>query len=152
MPIAAAQAVSRIAELLAAGPTAAGSAVYTGRTASLQEGQLPAWVLYAEGETIQTEGLEWPAVQEHELRVTASGLVALSTDLEAELHALSEQGITALFATPEAARLAPLPECDMRLLGIDRSLSTLGPLEVGQVTLAIGVRYRTAANAPGTLI
>jgi len=149
--LAARQVVSRVAQLLATG-TDAGPRVFARARVPLSVAELPAVCVYPEPETVERASLDYPWLQLHALPVLCDGYVQAGDDVEEVMDALAEQQLGALFGTQAASLLDPLPRCDMRLVGIDRTLQQIGGANVGRLQLQLLVNFSTACNAPGTLI
>lgn len=152
MALAAAQAVDRVAAILAAAGTNAGARVYTSRSWPLAEADLPALLVFAEGETVTAASIDWPWIEQHDLAVRVQGHVQHSSTLDDQMNNLAEQVLGALFGTQANAQLQPLTNVGMTCTEIDRLMLSDGPADVGQVTVSLGVRFHTLANNPSTLI
>jgi hypothetical protein len=152
MTLAARQVVNRVAEILAAGPTDAGSRVFARSRVPLSLPELPAVCVYADNESVDRVGVDYPWLQRHELLVLCDGYVQAGDDVDDAMDLLAEQQIAALFGTQAASLLSPLPPCDMRVSGIDRTLQQVGGANVGRLQLQLLVNFHTGCAAPGTLI
>lgn len=152
MALAAAQCVDRVAAILASGSTAAGPRVYTSRVWPLAEAELPALLVFAEGETVTAASIDYPWLQRHDLAVRVQGYCRNTESLDDEMNGLAESVLQALFATQANAELQPLTSVTMTCTEIDRFMSKLGPADVGQVTVSLDVQFHTASNNPASLI
>lgn len=152
MTLAAAQCVDRVAAILAAGGTAAGARVYTSRAWPLAESELPALLVYAQGETVTASSIDYPWIEQHDLAVRVQGYCRHTESLDDELNDLAEDVLQALFATQASAELQPLTGVVMSCTEIDRFMAKLGPADVGQVTVSLGVRFHALSNNPSSLI
>ena len=138
MTLAAAQVVDAVAQRLV-GATSAGSRVYTSRLWPLTEADLPAWLVTAADESVDTQMLE-----DHALSIEASGHVRANADIDDAMHTLAEAGLTALFAQPSIYQ--------MRLESIQREVANQGEQSVGVIRLRLSARFSTAPGAPGTIL
>lgn len=152
MALASSQIVDRVAEILSAAGTAASTRVYTSRAWPLSEADLPAILVYAEGETVTPGGIDWPWIEQHDLSVSARGHVQASADMDDVLNDLAEEVLQALFGTQANAQLQPLTNVGMTCSEIDRVMLNDGPADIGQVTVSLAVRFHTYANNPSVLI
>ena len=152
MALAAAQAVDRVAAILAAAGTPASSRVYTARSWPLAESELPALLVFAEGEPITPVTVDYPWLQQHDLQVRVQGYLRDSDTLDDEMNGLAESVLSALFGTQANAQLQPLTGVYMTCTSIDRFMGKVGPADAGQVTVSLGVRFHTASNQPSTLV
>lgn len=151
MALASAQVVDKIADLLAAGATAAGTRVYTSRFWPLAAADLPAMRVYADDERIERAGIGYPWTARHTLLVLVDSFVMAVADLDDAMHNIVEQALGVLFGTQAAAQLSPLVGCDMQPVAIERSVEQFGGADVGRARLALQINFHTASNAPGTL-
>lgn len=152
MALASAQVIDKIASILAAAGTAAGSRVYTSRYWPLGTSDLPALRVYADDEIITRATNDYPWAQQHELAAVVDGFVTASTDLDDAMHSLAEGVLGALFASQSTAQLSPLTGIDMVPASIGRAVETQDGADVGRVRMGLAIQYHTAVNAPGTLI
>lgn len=150
MALAADQVIDAIAALLS-GATDAGTSVHTNHPHPLPETALPAWRVDAEDEDEEiVSGISYPARQQHELTVNARGIVRDVDGMRAARGQMGIDALGALFASRNTTRLAPL-NCSMALARIRRDSTTEGEAAVGQITLALRVRFHTFNNAPETV-
>jgi hypothetical protein len=122
--------------------TATGGRVATSRTWPWAEAELPAWRVTAEDEAVDEPATD--PFNQHDLTINATASSRAVQDLDDVLHALAATGLALLFAPPVPYAL--------RLLGIQRQLSTEGEAAAGQITLQLQCRYFVAPAAPETII
>lgn len=150
MTLAAAHVVDAIASRIS-GAIGMSGRVHTSRTWPLAESELPAWRVVAADEEVDTRGVHFPAQQQHELTVAAQGYARATESLDDALHVLAELALGVLFATADAARLAPLNTA-MALTGIRRDVVSEGEATLGRITLLLRVRFLTFNSAPGIIV
>ncbi len=152
MTLAAAQVVDAIAARMLGLPLA-GARVYTSRAWPLADSQLPAWKIEAADETIEPITVHKPAIQYHALQVELKGYARATADLDDALHALASEALTALFdTTPAPDSLSALTKLQLSQRRIERAMQAEGEASIGLVTITLRAEYRTAANAPDTII
>lgn len=151
MALASAQVVDKVAALLVAATTAAGSKVYTSRAWPLPDADLPAIRVYADEEEIQPAGVTFPALQRHELTVYVCGYCKATSDLDDAMNGLAAQALSALFASVATTRLSPL-NCTTQAKRIERDMTTEGEAAVGRITVSLLVQFNTRNNAPETIL
>ncbi|HKW84088.1 MAG TPA: hypothetical protein VJN68_10075 [Burkholderiaceae bacterium] len=147
--LAAGQVIAAVAALIEGAPSMTGR-VFTDRAWPFASAELPAWRVYADEEEVTPAGIAFPARQMHELLVHCAGYVRAVSGIDDALHALAAAALTALFATQQTTRLAPL-NCSVVLARIERGLETDGESAIGRVVLALRVRFHTFNNAPETI-
>jgi hypothetical protein len=143
MTLAAATVTASVATRLT-GLASTGARVFNGRSTPLTESELPCWRISKGAEAIQRDGINYPALELHELEIQAEGVLADLTTLEADMDALAAEGLTGLFGTQ--------PPHQLRCEGITREPGKLGERAVGVVTLRLIATFYTRQNAPETLL
>ena len=151
MPLASAQVTDAIVARLVADGATAGK-VFAGRGWSLDESELPAWVVTAQAESIEPQTIHYPALQLHTLNIDAVAKCRAVQDLDDTMHALAEAGISALQSTLARASLSPLVNVTMFVVAINRELIAEGEAAIGALTLSLLVTFNTMQNAPGVLV
>ena len=151
MPLASAQVVDAIVARLVADGATAGK-VFAGRGWSLDESELPAWVVTVQAESIEPQTIHYPVLQLHTLNVDAVAKCRATQDLDDAMHALAEAGINALQSTLARAALSPLVNVTVFIVAINRELIAEGEAAIGALTLSLLVTYNTMQNAPGVLV
>lgn len=144
--LAAATARHEVAQRLLAVSLTAGR-VFEGRYHPAAESELPCWFVSIDpGEDIQAEGITFPALLEHRLRLRADGYVASALDLETQLDTLQLQGLQALFATQ--------PPFVLRCVGTRRRVDDgdTQAARLGCLTLLLEAVFHGIEGAPETLI
>ena len=125
MALASAQVIDAVVTRLS-GNTPASTRVYASRLWPLAEADLPAW------------------------RVSAGDEKA-NADADDAMHAMAEQALTALYDTQPHATLG-LSVQSNHPARIERDVVSEGQANLGRITVELSIKYRTAANQPGTLI
>lgn len=151
MPLASAQIVDGVVTLLKTVP-ASGARVFAARGWPLADTELPAWVVIAQGESLEVQTIHFPSLQRHTLSVDAVVKVRAVSDLDDAMHDLALAAMTALQGTAAAASLGSLPNVDCNVAGIDRELIGDGEAALGQLTLHLSITFQTMQNAPGVLV
>lgn len=144
--LAAAQVRHEVAQRLLAVALTAGR-VFEGRYYPAAESELPCWFVAIEpGEDIEAEGITFPALLQHRLRIRADGYVASALDLEAQLDTLQLQGLQALFATQ--------PPFVLRCVGVRRRVDDGDnqAARLGALTLHLEAVFHGIEGQPETLI
>jgi hypothetical protein len=144
--LAAAQVRQLVAQRLLAVALTAGR-VFEGRYHPAAENELPCWFVSIEpGEDIETEGISWPGLMTHRLRIRADGFAASTLDLETQLDTLQLQGLQALFATQ--------PPFSLRCVGTRRRADddANGGARLGALTLHLEAVFHGVEGEPETLI
>lgn len=120
--------------------------VFEGRHHPATEAELPCWFVSIDAEEISAEGITWPAMQQHSLRVMAEGFCASVDALETTLDTLQAQALAALHATQ-----APYA---LRCVGVRRRVNEGDTLDarVGSLTLFLDATFLTLEGQPETLI
>lgn len=139
MTLAAAQVVDAIAARLT-GLALTGTRVYTSRAWPLAEGDLPAWRVTAEDESVSLETID--GQNQHRLSIECAASAKAVANLDDSLHALAEQGLAGLWATP--------PPYGLQLEGIGREMAKEGEAAVGVITLRLSTFFFVNPSAPGT--
>lgn len=152
MALASAQIIDAIAARLSGLPLA-GIRVYTSRAWPLSEAGLPAWRVVAVDEDVEPLTVHRPAQQQHRLQVEVQGYARATADLDDALHALASEALTALLTlAPPADALAGLNTVQFSLRRIERAMQPLGEASLGLITITLRADFRTASNAPDTII
>ncbi len=123
------------------------SRVFEGRYHPAGENELPCWFVSIEpGEDIEAEGIAWPRLLTHRLRIRADGYVGSATDLETLLDTLQLQGLEALFGTEPPFHLA--------CIGTRRRVddTDTGAARLGALTLHLEAVFHGIEGQPETLI
>lgn len=144
--LAAAQVRQLVAQRLIACALTAGK-VDEGRYTVASEAELPRWFVAIDpGEDIGAEGLSWPRLLTHTLRIRAEGVVQAADGLEALLDTLQLQGLQALFG--EA------PPYQLQCIGVRRQSNDGSgqAADLGALVLHLEATYRTVEGDPETLI
>lgn len=150
MALASAQVIDAVVTRLS-GNTPAGTRVYASRLWPLAEADLPAWRVSAGDEEIEAETVHYPAILLHRLPVRCEGYVKANADADDAMHAMAEQALTALYDTQPHATLG-LSVQSNHPARIERDVVSEGQANLGRITVELSIKYRTAANNPGTLI
>jgi hypothetical protein len=125
-------------------PSTAGR-VYQSRVYPVEDADLPALLVYAEGESSVPSTVHSPRVLERNLRLRVTAIAKSNADVDDTLDTICLEVETAL-ANPVAA-LDPLARnITLTDTAIDLSGDTERP--VGMATLSFEVGYFTAENAP----
>ena len=153
MTLAAAQVVSAIATRIT-GLASAGARVYTSRAWPLAEADLPAWRVVAADELVDPQTVHPNALQAHDLSVELRGHATAVDNLDATLHSLAAEALTALFdTTPPADALTTLGgKLQITPRRIERRMAEEGQAVLGLVVITLRVLFRTRAAAPETLV
>lgn len=141
-----AQVRQLVAQRLTACALTAGR-VYEGRYHPATDAELPCWFVSIDpGEDITTDGLGWPALQTHQLRIRAEGFVDSADALEAQLDTLQQQGLQALFGTA--------PGLQLHCVGVRRRVddSDAHGASKGALGIHLEATFRTVEGQPETLI
>lgn len=127
---------------------------YTSRAWPIAEAELPAWRVYAAGESINRAELDPDPVEEHELDIELQGLVSATDALDDAINAHAAQGLVALFdATPPPDALAAFAgRVEFAATSIDRRQPRDGQAKVGQVIVTVTATFRVRASDPETII
>ena len=140
MTLAAAQVVDTLAARLV--PVAlSGGRVFTSRLWPLSEAELPCWKVIADSEDVQVALVD--GMNQHDLTVSAEGYVRATDNVDDSMHALAEQGLTALFALP-----APY---ELQLISIERETTNESEAALGLIRLRMTTRYYVRPEAPQTI-
>lgn len=142
MTLAAAQVVDAVAALLV--PLAAtGGRVYTSRTWPLEQGELPAWRVTAESESVESVEVG-SDTNLHLLSIVCQATARATANLDDVLHGLAEGGMALLFAGT--------PPNHLQLTGIDRTVDGTGEAALGTIDLAMQASFYVRQSVPGTII
>lgn len=148
-------AAQTVVDLVAAAVrTATGysSSGHTDRAWPLDESELPAAVVIADGEEIETATVHGPALEIHDLDVVVKLRVKAASSLDDAMHSATALVLTALYGTTAAnARLAAGVQ-SFSTLRIDRDMSEHGQAKVGAVDITLRARFAVLANAPETIV
>lgn len=120
--------------------------VFEGRYHPADEAELPCWFVAIESEELQTEGLSWPGVTTHSLRLLAEGFVVSVDALETQLDTLQLQALQALQATQ--------PPFSLRAVGARRRAADAEgqASRAGVLSLYLEATFLTVEGQPETLI
>lgn len=142
--LAAAQIRTDVASRLAACAKTSGR-VFAGRYWPVTESEMPCWFVAIDQEDIQADGIGWPSVQTHSLRLLAEGFAADTDSLEATLDTLQSQGLQALFSTATTYQL--------RCIGARRRVADAEGQSgrVGVLSLYLEATFLTVEGQPDTL-
>lgn len=143
--LAAAQVRAQVAQLLLAVPNTAGR-VFAGRYWPVTESEMPCWFVAIDAEDIVREGISWPGVQTHRVRLLVDGFVAEVETLETALDTLQTQALEALFAAQ--------PPFQLRCVGVRRRVADAEGQDgrVGVLSLFLEATFLTVEGQPQTLI
>lgn len=141
MALAAATVIDALAARLTGLPLA-GTRVYTARPWPLAEGELPAWLVVADGETVSLAQID-DSTNEHALAAIAVGKVRAVSNVDDAMHALAAEGIAALFAPPVPYGL--------QLDAIERQVTADGEAAIGEIALRLTARYWVNPATPESI-
>lgn len=143
--LAAAQVREHVALLLQSVALTAG-AVHAGRYWPVTESEMPCWFVAIDQEDIEREGISFPAVQSHRLRLLADGFVADVDTLETSLDTLQTQALEALFAVQ--------PPFQLQCIGVRRRVADAEGQDgrIGVLSLFLEATFLTVEGQPQTLI
>lgn len=141
--LAAAQVIEHLVDRLTGLPLT-GSRVFKSRAWPIAEQDLPAWNVLAGPEDMERASVDDGLLNQHQLTVNLRGYVRSVDDLDDALHALTAQGLAAVFQ-------APVPY-DLALLSIDRDLVQEGGTDCGLVAIAVRATYFVRADEPETML
>lgn len=141
--LAAAQVIAHQVERLTGLPLT-GDRVFNSRAWPISEQDLPAWNVVAGPEDVELASVDDDVLNQHQLTVYVRGYVRSVDDLDTDLHALTAQGLAALFQAPVVYQLT--------LQGIDRDLVQEGGADCGVVVIALRATYHVRASEPETLL
>lgn len=143
--LAAATARQLIAQRLATCALVGGRA-FEGRYYPATEAELPCWLIAIEAEDIESDGLAYPVLQMHSLRVLAEGFVTSVDAMETQLDTLQLQALQALQATATPFQV--------RVLGIRRRAGEgeQSDARIGVLSLSLEASFNTVEGDPETLI
>jgi hypothetical protein len=133
------------------GNTSAGTRVYPDRLWPVNEGNLPAWLVFADDEPIEALTMMWPPRQLHRMRVRLVGVVRSTTGIDEVMSALALQALNALFDTQAHQTLSPLAGVNLYERGRERRLPDDDQSPVAHLILTIEAQFSTFVNAPETL-
>lgn len=154
--LAAAQVIHALAERLRQAPAVlwAATQVHTSRAWPLSEAELPAWKVVAAEEEVEPLTVHAPQLQDHSLSMQLQGYARAVNALDEQLHQLASQALAAVFGTPAAPdSLSALGgRVQLSLRRIERALQAEGDAAHGLVQLTLRAQFRTAANAPDTIL
>lgn len=142
--LAAAQVRNDVASRLVPCALTAGR-VFAGRYWPVTESEMPCWFVAIDQEDIQADGLSWPGVQTHSLRLLAEGYVVDTDSLETTLDTLQSQGLQALFSAVNTYQL--------RCIGTRRRVADAEGQSgrIGVLTLYLEATFLTVEGQPDTL-
>jgi len=141
--LASAQVRAAVATLLE-GVALTSGAVHAGRYHPLAESELPAWLIFIEGDDIELQDMHWPPVEQHTLDLAAECKLRSVTDLEGQLDTAELQAMAALFAS------APL--YDLQVTSITRNPQRDGEAAVATLRLNLQATYFTPQGEPETIL
>lgn len=120
--------------------------VFEGRYWPVTESEMPCWFVALDQEDVQADGLSWPGLQTHRLRLLADGFVADADTLESSLDTLQTQALEALFATQ--------PPFQLRCVGVRRRVADAEGQDgrFGVLSLFLEATFLTVEGQPQTLI
>lgn len=138
------------------GLTTTGSRVFDSRPTGrpLQTSELPALLIYTEGEDDQPETMGGPAGQlTRALRVKVEAVVRANTAFDDTIDTIIAEVETALNASTTVFSVNGLARGGIRLAAVDDpEFDGSGDKVVGRVIMNWIATYRTVANAPQTAI
>lgn len=143
--LAAAQVRAQVA-LLLQGVAITNGAVHVGRYWPVTESEMPCIFVAIEQEDIEPDGLSFPGVQTHRLRLLVDGFVADVDTLETSLDTLQTQALEALFAVQ--------PPFQLRCVGVRRRVADADGQDrrIGVLSLSLEATFLTVEGQPQTLI
>ena len=141
MALAAAQDVDAVAARLV--PTVAAGRVYTDRAWPVEQEGLPAWLVFAGDEAVQTIAIDG-TVEQHDLLVECRGLVSATVAIDDAMNNLAAAGLTAIHAAAFSFAL--------HTDSIVRAMASDNGAEIASVTVRLRATFFTNASAPETLI
>lgn len=150
MTLAAQQIVDAVVTRLTSN-TPAGTRVYDARPWPVADAELPLWQVRAADEEIDAQTIHFPALLEHRLTVECVGLVHATSAVDTAMAAMAEQALGALYDTQAHTALGLSIQAN-HPTRIERRVQTEGQASYGEVTVSLLIKYRTAANAPGTIL
>ncbi|WP_377153343.1 hypothetical protein ACFJIX_17990 [Roseateles sp. UC29_93] len=141
--LAAAQVIAHQVDCLLGLPLTA-DRVFNSRAWPISEQDLPAWNVLAGPEDVEMASVDDDVLNQHQLTVYLRGYVKSVDNLDDELHALTAQGLAAVFQAPLLYHLT--------LQGIDRDLVQEGGTDCGVVVITVRATYHVRASEPETLL
>ena len=120
-----------------------GSNVYRTRVYPIEEGKLPALLIYADSESVQVATITPPRTQMRVLTVRVEAFVKGVSNYDNTLDTISEEVEEALSADVTRNSLAK----DTRVTGFEAEFSGDGDQPVATGTITIEVDYATLENA-----
>lgn len=129
--------------------------VHTSRAWPLTEDGLPAWRVYPDDESIESDDLHAPALQDHRLQLVLEGVVRHVNELDEWLGLLASQALSAVFGDPlvDGDALDQLgARLQLSLTGINRQPSTDGEAATGRVLVVLTAAFQTRVNDPDTIV
>ncbi|MCV2423405.1 hypothetical protein LNV47_22715 [Paucibacter sp. DJ4R-1] len=143
--LAAAQIRAHVAQLLQ--PCAfTGGRVFAGRYWPVTESEMPCWFVAIDQEDMARDGISYPGLQTHRLRLLVDGFVAEVDALEAALDTLQTEALEALFAAQ--------PPFHLSCVGTRRRVAEAEGQagRVGVLSLYLEATFLTVEGQPQTLI
>lgn len=140
---------SAFASQLAGLPTS-GARVYTSRVHPIGRGGVPALLVRTEDERIERMTVHGPAPLLRRMLVAVDCLVETADAAEDTLDQMASEVEQALQSDPTAATLGGLLAEPMRLEQIDLKLDGESGSQIGRLSLAYVVTYRTREGVPET--
>lgn len=142
MSLAAAQIIDAVAARLV--PLAAtGGRVFTDRLWPLEQGELPAWRVTAQTETVEQAQIG-DDTNLHQLDIEAEAVARATSAIDDTLHNLAFGGMLLLFAPPVPNYL--------QLTSIERSVTGAGEAAVGRIAMTMRATYYVRQSAPETIV
>ncbi len=144
--LAAAQIRHLVAQRLTACAITGGN-VDEGRYTAASVAELPRWFVAIDpGEDIETEGLCYPRLETHRLRIRAEGVIQATDGLEQQLDTLQLQGLQALFG----AELS----IELHCIGVRRHVNdgAAQGADLGSLALHLEATFRTVEGDPENLV
>lgn len=141
MTLAAAQVVDAVAARLV--PLAAtGGRVFTDRAWPLEQGDLPAWRVTAQTETVESAQVN-DDTNLHQLDIVAEAVARATSAIDDTLHSLAAGGMALLFALPVPHYL--------QLTSIEREFSGSGEAALGRILISMRATYYVRQSTPETI-
>lgn len=141
--LAAAQVIAQQVDRLTGLPLT-GDRVFKSRAWAIDEKDLPAWNVLAGPEDIERISVDDEMLNQHQLTIYLRGYVRSGDDVDEDLHALTAQGLAAVFQAPIGN--------DLTLLSLDRDFLQEGGADCGVVVIAIRATYHVRADQPEILL
>lgn len=121
-----------------------GARVHEGRYRALAESELPAWLVFIDGNEIELDTIHYPADELNTMSLSAELKLRSVDQLEADMDAGELQARQALFAQA--------PPYELRLIAIERSPQREGEAAAGTLRLRLEASFVTQQGDPETIL